>query len=198
MVEIAAPPLTELRRFEARPDAEIAAWALRAAGIAAELRRVGRSDRLDEVGRSVLLIPGADLDRALEVLSADRFRVSDAECYSAATRDVHWFAVTPQEIESGLAEIRRRDRSARFWLWTLFPVVALAALSGKQWVLSAVGLFWCGAIVRSQWRAGNADCPRCGLPFAGAYVSDHWRVAFTRRCVACGLSKDGAEGAAAG
>jgi hypothetical protein len=188
--EFEGSSLIQLRRYEARPDAQLAAWELRSKGVAAELRYVGRPDRLDERGHSVLLVPHAQLDRAREILSTPRFAISDEERSAASEGDLHWAPATPYEIESGLAEIRRRDRSARFWMWTVLPVLVLGALSGEQLVFSALGLFWFAALALSQWRAGSVTCPRCGLPFAGASISDHWRAALTRCCVTCGLSKD--------
>jgi len=184
----ASPLLLELRRYAARPDAEIAAWALRAQGVAAELRRVGRPQKLEESGLSALLVPRDAVERAREVLSTDRFKMSDDEerLSSRAT----WSPASSSEIESGLAEIERRERIARFWRWSFVPVLLLAGFSVREPLSSAMAIIWLAGLGVSHWRAGACDCPRCGLPFGhDSTPFGSWRAAFSRCCLTCGLAR---------
>lgn len=180
-------PLLEVRRYAARPDAEIAAWALRASGVAAELRRIAPSQVDDVDGGSALLVPRDDVIRARDVLSSNRFRMSDDE--ERQTPATPWFPVQPSEIVAGLAQIQRRERIARFWVWGVV-VVFLAGFVFPAALLSGIGIVWFAGVGIARWRASSCDCPRCGLPFGrDATLLGSWRAAVSKGCLTCGLSR---------
>jgi len=179
-----------MRRYTARPEAEIAAWALRRKGVAAELRRipssVAQTQTINE--SSALLVPRDDVGNARDVLSSDRLRTSDDQ--GADAPPAAWFPASPREISAGLAEIQRRERLARFWSWSFLPVVALAGFTVSTSLSSGLAVFWFAGIAISRWRASSCDCPRCGLPFGrDASLMGSWRAAFSRRCLTCNLPR---------
>lgn len=178
-------PLVEIRRYSTRPDAEIAAWALRAGQIKAQLRGVDRSVP-GERGGSALLVPREDVERAREILSTDRFRISDDE--TSQQLGTSWAPASPEDIERGLAEIERRARAARYWRWSGLLVAASGLLGASAPLFAAIILAWFAGVGLTQLRVRSSDCPRCGLPYFRAPRSLRaFGAIFSRSCVACEL-----------
>jgi len=150
--------LVEVRRYASRPDAEIVAWALRSSGVAAELRRV--KERASTDGLSVVVIPEQGIAEARRVLAAERFQVEAHE-----SEGLEWSPIPAETVVAGLREISRRQKRARFWLLMLLPAGLLGVASGSQFLFSLIPIVWMPGFLIAYFRALNADCPRCGLPF---------------------------------
>lgn len=177
----------ELRRYHARAEAQVAAWALRENGVPAELRRVGRPGLLEEIGTSALLVPLDAVENARAILSSDRFRISDDEERQVERKA--WFPASASDIELGLNEIERQGRVARLCLLSLVLVLIAGFLGIPEPFLSVLAIVSFVGVAFSQWRASAVDCPRCGLPFGiGRTWFGSWR-AFSRRCLTCGLPR---------
>jgi len=112
------------------------------------------------------------------------------------TDDLDGFRRRPaysDEIEAGLAEIRRRRRY--MWIgWIGFLPAGLLVYGLTHWfdpentVVGAFGICYMAGWMVLIVRATRARCPRCGKIFSAKW---YWSAVFTQSCLHCHLGMDG-------
>jgi len=157
------------------------------------LRRV--KERASTDGLSVVVIPEQGIAEARRVLAAERFQVEAHE-----SEGLEWSPIPAETVVAGLREISRRQKRARFWLLMLLPAGLLGVASGSQFLFSLIPIVWMPGFLIAYFRALNADCPRCGLPFGRGPNARSFRSLgrlFSDTCETCGIplsSDDGSTG----
>jgi hypothetical protein len=177
--------VVEIDSFDNIASAEVFAGALRAAGLAPVVSRIGPLAAVGVPTRAVVKVSRSEAGVARQILEKGRLAAQQGE-------DVlrrQWLQVPGEAIEAGVDEIRRRLR-VMWWSSLAVPgglILAVLTLAvGPNWLSVACVAGGLTVAALASRAVGRCRCPRCGEYFFRQYVRDIGQY-LDARCVRCEL-----------